>query len=165
MTKKLIAVFLSVVLFAALIPRFVRGQAVNNGLANYVLGIDPCQSSGITKSSTFANITTATTTALVAVSGSTTVYVCGIDVDIASTATPSTVLFEQGTGVACATAPTSISATYTNGSGTTTVAESAHHLGYAGHTWIKTAASNGLCAVSTVGTGPTIGVTVTFVQL
>lgn len=44
---------------------------------------DPCQTSAIAKQHIFKNITTATTTSLVAVSGLTNIFVCGIDVQIA----------------------------------------------------------------------------------
>lgn len=51
-------------------------------------------------------------------------------------------------------------ATYSNG---TLVSESIH-LGFGGGTYFPTGAAKALCAVSTVGAGPTIAVDVTFVQ-
>lgn len=120
---------------------------------------DPCQSPGVAKISTFQNITTATTTALVAVSGSTTIYVCGFDLDITSTTTPSTALLEQGTGVACAAGTAALTPTYTNGTATNSFKSVS-----TGGTVFKTSASNGLCVVSTVGSTPTTGVRITYVQ-
>jgi hypothetical protein len=134
------------------------GTSNSRPLAVATLGTDPCLSSGYVKSSVFANISTATTTALVAVSGSTVVYVCAINAEINST-TASTILFEQGTGTACASSPVALTATYTN----STVAALPLKLESTGMVF-ATAASNGLCAVTTVGTGPTIPVTVTYVQ-
>lgn len=122
--------------------------------------LDPCQSSSIAKQHAFANITTATTTALVAVSGTLNIYICGIDVQMNST-TANTVLFEKGTGTACATGATAVTGTYTNA----TLVSEAIHLGFGGHGYLAPlGAGQGFCAVSTVGTGPTIVVDVTFVQ-
>lgn len=136
-------------------------QSVNvtqiNGNAS---DLDPCASPGILPSSAFANISTATTTALVAVSGATTVYVCGIEMTSTSTVTANTIIFEQGTGVACASSPVSLTATFNNGITGADIIQ----WGNAGRTIFKTAASNGLCAVSTVGTTPAIGITVAYVQ-
>jgi hypothetical protein len=131
-------------------------------LSVQTFGIDPCNANGVAKLHAFANITTATTTALVAVSGSTAVYVCEVDFELASTTTADTVLFEQGTGAACAGTPTSLTATYTNAA--TAIATFSKSLGSGASTNFKVAASNGLCAVSTVGTTPTISVDVEYVQ-
>ena len=121
---------------------------------------DPCANSSVPKLSAFVNITTATTTAIVAVSGNTAVYVCGFMSDIASTTTASTLILEQGTGAACAGSPVSLTHTMTNG----TLADTFKSYGGGGQTIFKTAAANGLCAVTTVGSTPTTGVTVTYVQ-
>jgi hypothetical protein len=125
-------------------------------------GADPCQSTAIVKQSAFANITTATTTALVTPSGSTVVYVCGFSLDMVATVAADTLYFEQGTGAACASGPTAISPTYS--SGILTNGAVVIPYGNGGATIFKTATSNGLCAVSTVGTGPSIGVLVSYVQ-
>jgi hypothetical protein len=127
-----------------------------------VFGVDPCQAPGVPKSHAFATITTATTTALVAVSGATVVYVCEVDFGITGTTTAGTVLFEQGTGVACATSPVSLTATYTDAG--SSIADIFTRIGSGSATAFKTAASNGLCAVTTVGTAPSIPVDVTYVQ-
>lgn len=127
------------------------------GLNSY--NADPCASSGIPKQSAFANITTATTTALVPVSNSASVFVCKIIFQLNSS-TASTILFEQGTGVACAGTPAAKTATYTNG----TVVSEAIDIGGGSATAFTAGPGNGVCAVTTVGTGPTIPVTITFVQ-
>lgn len=125
---------------------------------------DPCANPGVIKSSAFVNITTATTTALVAVSGTTAVYVCQITAELSNSTTASTILFEQGTGVACAGAPVSLTPTYANATTAATVSSVPIVIGGGSAMATKTAAANGLCAVTTVGTTPTIGVMVTFVQ-
>lgn len=121
---------------------------------------DPCSSGGIATTSAFVNITTATTTAIVPVSASTVVYVCAIAMSSVSTTTANTVIFEQGTGAACAGSPTSLTHTFNNG-----VANADSVVwGGGNRTLFKTAAANGLCAVTTVGSTPTIGITVTYIQ-
>lgn len=156
-------VILAAILMACLELLLVHPARTQTTVGVGAIG-DPCLDARIAKSSAFANITTATTTALVAVSGTTKVYVCGISGTIAGTATPSTVLFEDGTGVACAGAPTSLSGTFTNGSGTSTVASVPYSIGTGGATVFTAPAGTGLCAVSTVGTGPSTSVTAIFVQ-
>lgn len=133
-------------------------------IANTPGATDPCQNPGLLKSSAFVNITTATTTALVAVSGTTAVYVCQITAELSNSTTASTILFEQGTGATCAGAPTALTATYANATTVATVSSVPIVIGGGSAMAFKTAASNGLCAVTTVGTTPTIAVTVTFVQ-
>jgi hypothetical protein len=154
----------------------IRLTAISTGTVNVALTVsaaqiepaqtvalnstDPCQSSSIVKQHVFKNITTATTTAIVAPSGTLNVYICGIDFQLNST-TASTVLFEFGTGTACATSPTAVSATYSNGA---LVSETVH-MGFGGHSYFAPlGAGQGFCAVSTVGAGPTIAVDVTFIQ-
>jgi hypothetical protein len=121
---------------------------------------DPCQDFGNLKSSAFANITTATTTALVAPSGSTNIYVCGYEITSSSTTTANTVILENGTGASCATSPTALSPTMSNSNaGATPVIWRRH-----GTTIFATGASQGLCALTTIGTAPNITVWITYVQ-
>jgi hypothetical protein len=124
--------------------------------------LDPCQSPLIAKSSAFLNITSATTTALVAVSGSTNVYVCSVFISNVSTTTPNTLLFEQGTGTACVGTPTAITSTINfavaNGNNVAWGAT-------AGTIFHTTAGGNGICAVSTVGSTPQINLTISYVQM
>ncbi len=109
---------------------------------------DPCMSPDIAKSSAAINITSATTTSLVAVSGSTVVYVCGISFSIAPSATTAdSILFEYGTGATC-TSPTVLTGTYGSGDLTTAAPLVIINYGGAGQTIFKSAASAGICALS-----------------
>lgn len=133
------------------------------GLSVAAVNTDPCQSSAIIKRSAFANITTATTTALVTPVAAQNVTVCGVTVDMVATVTADTILLEQGTGATCGGAPTALTPAFSSGvltSGGTVVS-----FGHAGQMVFKTTAvNNGICAVTTVGTGPSIAVHITFVQ-
>lgn len=153
----------------------VRASAYTSGTATVTLNTstaipnlgsstqqgDPCQNPSITKQSAFANITTATTTQLIAVSGITSIYVCGYWLDIASTTTASTALLEYGTGGTCGTGTTVLTATMTNG----TLADTFKLYGGAGQSVHKVPAGQALCVVTTVGSTPTTGITVTYVQM
>ena len=135
---------------------------VNVLQGNVVGTTDPCASSGTLKKHAFANITTATTTSLVAVSGSTTVYLCSVNYNMVATVAADTIYLEQGTGASCAGSPTAITATVSSGILTNGAVNYASAT--VPGTFVATAASNGLCAVTTVGTGPTIAVDVAYVQ-
>src|SRR5712664_1877979 len=113
--------------------------------------VDPCQSPNIAKSSVPINLTAAAgTTALVAVSGSTVVYVCGVAFTIAPSATTAdSVLFEYGSGTACATSPVALTGTFGSGDLTTSAPLVTVNYGGAGSTIFKSAASNGICALTT----------------
>lgn len=132
------------------------------GITNTAGSTDPCQNPSVIKSSTFANITTATTTAIVTSSGSTKVYVCGFAFDMVATTAADTLLLEDGTGAACAT--TQVPKTATFSSGILTNGSEQLAVGLGGQTVFSTAASGEVCAVSTVGTGPTIALQVSYVQ-
>ena len=123
---------------------------------------DPC-ASGLAKSQAVINITTATTTSLVAVSGSTVVYVCGFSATISQViTTPNTIQFEYGTGAAC-TGPVVMTGLY-GGGGVTAGAPITVSYGGAGSTIFKTTASQGVCALTAIGaTGSFQGV-LTYVQ-
>lgn len=126
--------------------------------------LDLCQSNTIQKSTVFANITTATTTALVTPSGSTRVYVCGYTIGMTGTTTPNTVIFQQGTGAACAGSPTSISMTH-RGAGTGASTLNIISVGYAGQSVLApTPAGTGLCVLTTVATTPQIDIQVSVIQ-
>ncbi|HLJ25318.1 MAG TPA: hypothetical protein VKY85_01260 [Candidatus Angelobacter sp.] len=129
---------------------------------------DPCQNAQVLKSHFFANITTATTTALVTPSGALNFYVCGIDVQLDSTTTGDTIKFVSGTGTACATPAGcnagTCTATYSNAASTTVTTSLNLKLGFGGQTYFAVGSGNGLCATTTVGSTPTIAVDVTGVQ-
>lgn len=121
---------------------------------------DPCTAN--TKSSAAINVTSATTTSLVAVSGSTTVYVCGFSMTVAPSITSAdTALFEYGTGAAC-TSPVALTGTYGNGNvALTGVVPVTYGSGIA--TIFKSAASNGVC-ILTAGTTVSVQGVLTYVQ-
>lgn len=122
---------------------------------------DPCASQA--KSSAVINITSATTTALVPVSGATSVYVCGISMTINEVlTTPNTILFEQGTGTACTGSPTALTGKFGDG-GITAGIPIVVNAG-AGSTVFKTAAANGLCALTAIGAAASFQGVVTYVQ-
>jgi hypothetical protein len=131
------------------------------GITNTVGSTDPCLNPSVLKSSAFANISTATTTALVTVSGTKAVYVCGFVLNMVATVAADTLYFNYGTGAACAGSPTALTSTFS--SGILTNGAVSLSSGAAG-TIFTAPASNGLCAVTTVGTGPAISVTVSYVQ-
>jgi hypothetical protein len=121
---------------------------------------DSCQDLSQIKSSAFANITTATTTALVAPSGTTNILVCGYEITSFSTTTANTVILENGTGASCATSPTALSPTMTN----STSAQPVIWRRDGGHTLFSTGTSQGLCALTTVGSTPNITIWITYIQ-
>ena len=124
---------------------------------------DPCQSSGTPKSSVAINITSATTTSLVAVSGSTAVFVCGFSVTISEVVTTAnTIQFEYGTGAAC-TGPTVLTGLYGAG-GVTAGDPIVVTYGGAGSTVFTAPASNGLCAVTAIGASGSFQGVLTYVQ-
>jgi hypothetical protein len=102
-----------------------------------VVAADPCQSRNVAKSSVLSNIGSATTTALVAVSGVKAIYVCGISI---VTGAADTVYLEYGTSTNC-TGTTALTPTY--------IASSQINIGWGGGTVVTAPASQGLCAVST----------------
>jgi hypothetical protein len=124
--------------------------------------VDPCQSPNIAKSSAPINITSATTTSLVAVSGSTIVYVCGLSFTVSEViTTANTILFEYGTGAACSS-PVALTGKYGDGGVTAGIPIVVNAS--SGGTIFKSAASNGICALTTIGaTGSFQGV-ITYVQ-
>jgi len=125
---------------------------------------DPCQSPTIVKSHTFQNITTATTTTLVPLSGTTTVYICQVDWEIANTGgAATTVFFKEGTGAACATGPVTLTATYSYVGANGTTGQT-FHIGNGSATSFKSDPGNAICATTVVGTGPSIPIDVEYVQ-
>lgn len=122
---------------------------------------DPCQANAVAKTQFFANVATATTTALVTPSGATTVYVCGFSIYVTAGTTP-TFKFVRGTGAACVTGTADISPLYSPTSAAIT--NSIEILvGFGSQTVAKSNASDGVC-VTTTGTTPTAAVMITAVQ-
>jgi|SRR6267142_1704589 len=134
---------------------------INSGTVS-TSSVDPCQSSAVAKSSAIINISTATTTALVAVSGSTVVYVCGFSLTISQViTTANTLKFIQGTGATCSGAPADLTGLY--GAGGVTAAAPIVVVGLGG-TIFKTGAGGGLCAVTAIGASGSFQGVVTYVQ-
>jgi hypothetical protein len=123
-------------------------------LAGYAATADPCQNPFTTKNSVAVNISSATTTRLVALSTGKVVYVCNLSATVVGTSP--TALLEYGTGATCGTGTTSISGTFAPVTGTLVKLE--------GQTsQVQTIASNSLCLVSG-GTGPSIQGYLVYVQ-
>lgn len=142
---------------AVALSKGLSGTGIPLAVMNF--GVDPCQSSGVLKSSVAINITSAATTSLVAVSGSTKVYVCGAYFTISEVVTtPNTLQFEYGTGASC-TSPTALTGLF-GGGGVTAGDPIVINMGEIG----ATPASQGVCALTAIGaTGSFQGV-LTYVQ-
>lgn len=127
------------------------------------VAIDPCQSSAVVKTSVAINITSATTTQLVAPSGSTAVYVCGFDFTISEVVTTANTLqFTTGTGATCGGATVTKSGLY--GAGGVTAGDPIHIQSGGAGTVFQAAASSGVCVVTAIGaTGSFQGI-LTFIQ-
>lgn len=124
---------------------------------------DPCQDLSQLKTSAVVNIASATTTQLVALSGSTVVYVCAYDIWATAGTNPS-LQFEYGTGASCGTGTTTLTGAMASGvTVSTTAAGPDFKTPSADVTLFKTPAGNALCAVSG-GTGPNLQGYITFVQ-
>jgi hypothetical protein len=102
------------------------------------------------------NISTATTTTLVAVSGATAIFVCGYDIEVVSGTTP-TYKLVYGTGAACVTGQVALTGQYQDGAGSHATAGTGIGL------LMQTPASQGLCLVTT-GTTPNVQGRLTFGQ-
>jgi hypothetical protein len=125
---------------------------------------DPCASSGVAKSSVPINVTSATTTSLVATSGTTTVYVCGFAITIAPSATSAdTALFERGTGAACVTTQAALTGTFGNGDLTSAAPVVSVVYGGGSQTVFKSAGTDAICIVTT-GTAVNVQGVMTYVQ-
>lgn len=125
---------------------------------------DPCAGGSVAKSSVAISVTSATTTSLVAASGTTTVYVCGYSFTIAPSATSAdTALIERGTGAACVTTQAALTGTYGNGDLTSAAPATVVSVGNAGQTVVKSAGSDAICLV-TAGTAVNVQGVLTYVQ-
>ena len=117
---------------------------------------DPCANPSLIKSSAAINVSSATTTQIVALSGTTKIYVCEADVNAVGTS-PS-VKFITGTGTACATPDQTLTGAMVPSATVGTV-----HFGYGGSMWTSNAGDE-LCLVSAGGTVTTETGFVTYVQ-
>lgn len=123
---------------------------------------DPCLASAIPKQQSFLNMTTATSSQIVSLAAGQTIYVCGWTATMTGTVTVDSFQFVMGTGANCATGPSIISPNYNSG----ILAAGATVVGSSGSgTVIFTAAGKALCVQTTsVATGPTVNIGITFVQ-
>lgn len=138
-------------------PRQVYAQVGPTGTVLIYNAGDPCENPSVAKSFATVNVSTATTTELVAAVTGKVVYVCGMEVTIAGT-TP-TMIFKTGTKVstACDTAPTSQSGTYAPTSGAFMVLGSSNGS-------LLTGASSGELCLTSGGTTPSIQGNLVYVQ-
>ena len=131
-------------------------------LATVLPTTDPCETSGVAKSSAVINLNTAGTTQLVAVSGTKATYVCGFALTIAPSAIlADTALFEYGTSTTCV-GTTALTGTF--GAGDLTTATGPTVVSYGGgQTVFGAPASNGVCVVA-AGTTVNIQGVMSYVQ-
>jgi|SRR5579859_5001133 len=147
-------------LFALLTPIPPRGTFAQTNTPG--ANTDPCQSSLLVKSSASINITSATTSALVALSGTKAVYVCDVNITILGLATTAgTIQFGYSTVAACASSVTALTGTI---QGTTTAGSTIAFNASGGSTQFTAPSANGLC-VTTTGTSPGFQGYVTYVQI
>jgi hypothetical protein len=145
-----------------------RGSALTGGTGIGLVSIagkgDPCLSSESVKSSAIINVSTAATTQLVALSGTTVVYVCGFNFTISQVATTANTLkFVQGTGASCGTGTADLTGAFGTGgitAGVPIVVSSSSE-----GTDFKTAAGSALCVTTTIGATAAFTGVVTYVQL
>lgn len=146
-----------------------RGSSLTNGTGIAKVTIagvgDPCLSSEIPKLSVVINISTATTTQLVALSGSTIVYVCSVNLTISQVVTTANILtFVYGTGSSCATGQVALTGGFGTG-GVTAAPPLVLTMGASGGTIFKNIAGNALCATTTIGGSGAFTGVLTYVQI
>jgi hypothetical protein len=125
-------------------------------------GADPCQNPSVAKSSVAINITSATTTQLVAISGTKAIYVCHFNFTISEVVTtPNTLQFEYGTSTN-STGTNKLTGLYGDG-GVTAGIPITIHAGYGG-TLFSAPSANGLCALTAIGATGTFQGSLTYVQ-
>ncbi len=122
---------------------------------------DPCAYAK--KSSVSIAVSSAATTQLIAVSGSTTPYICGFDFTIAASATSAaTAQLEYGTATNC-TGTHALTGTYGSGDAAASTTPAYITRGDGQATVLATAASQGVCIV-TAGTTVLVQGSLTYVQ-
>lgn len=125
---------------------------------------DPCLNSAVAKTSVAINITSATTTQLVAPSGSLAVFVCGFSFTVSEViTTANTLQFIAGTGATCGGSTVTKSGLY--GAGGITAAAPIFIQSSGGNGSIfSAAASSGVCVVTAIGASGSFQGILTFVQ-
>jgi hypothetical protein len=114
------------------------------------LTADPCFNPNNAKSSAVINISTATTTSIVAAVAGATVYVCDFVITISQVATTANTLkFVTGTGATCGTGTTDLTGAF--GAGGVTAAAPIVIASASTGTTIKSVVGGGICATTTIG--------------
>lgn len=123
---------------------------------------DPCQTFNATKQSTIINITAATTTQLVALSGTTSIYVCGFTITVSQVAvTPNTIKFVYGTGASCGTGTTNLTGLFGDGGITATLPLVITGFG---SSIIIAPSGQALCATTAIGGSASFQGVLTYIQ-
>lgn len=143
---------------AAIDPSLVVAASI----ANIAGASDPCQDLSAIKQSAPIAISTATTTQLVALSGTTLIYVCSYQA-VAGAGTNPSLQFVYGTGSSCGTGTTSLTGAMATGVTVSATAPGPILESSGGNTLFKTIAGNALC-VTTGGTTPNFQGWVSYVQ-
>lgn len=132
-------------------------------LANTAGQTDPCQVPTATKSSAAINVSSATTTQLVAPVAGKAVFVCGFDFTISQVVTTANTLdFITGTGGTCAGSTVTNSGLY--GAGGVTAGIPIHIQSAGSGTVFAAAVASGVCAVTAIGASGSFQGILTFVQ-
>lgn len=143
---------------AAIDPSLVVAASITN-----IAGAsDPCQDVSAIKQSAAIAISSATTVQLIALSGTTTIYVCGFTAAAGAGTNPS-IQFEYGTGTNCAGSPTVLTGAMATGVTVATGVPGPIFTSAGSGTVFKSAAGNEICAV-TAGTTPNFQGFISYVQ-
>jgi len=143
---------------AAIDPSLVVAASITN-----IAGAsDPCQDVSAIKQSAAIAISSATTVQLIALSGTTTIYVCGFTAAAGAGTNPS-IQFEYGTGTNCAGSPTVLTGAMATGVTVATGVPGPIFTSAGAGTVFKSAAGNEICAV-TAGTTPNFQGFISYVQ-
>jgi len=143
---------------AAIDPSLVVAASITN-----IAGAsDPCQDVSAIKQSAAIAISSATTVQLIALSGTTTIYVCGFTAAAGAGTNPS-IQFEYGTGTNCAGSPTVLTGAMATGVTVATGVPGPIFTSAGAGTAFKSAAGNEICAV-TAGTTPNFQGFISYVQ-
>lgn len=104
-------------------------------------------------------VTSATTTELVAISGTTSIYVCEFSLTISQVVTTAnTIKFVYGTGTACATGTADLTGAFGTGGVTAGIPISVNGGGF------KAPSGNALCVTTTIGASAAFHGVVSYVQ-
>lgn len=161
-TEKILVAFVLLFFVVGIASLFLPAPL---GIAQPVLAqqagpVDPCLSPSVLKSNVAINISSATTTQLIALQPNTVIAVCGFLLSATGATTATTAQFEYGTGSSCGTGTTVLTGTM----GATTAASPAVIVfSPSGNAQFKIPAANALCLVSAGGT-PSIQGYLTYVQ-